>query len=340
MAVVSGAEPGSEARASASTMTAVVGDRYGSPDVLRLEQVDKPDIGQDGVLVRVRAAAINALDWRMLRGQPYVARPLMGIRHPRESPRGSDLAGIVEAVGPDVTAFRPGDEVFGTCTGAFAEYVCGATHDFMPKPSSLTFEQAAAIPVAACTALQALRDHGRLQPGQTVLINGAGGGVGTFTVQIAKALGGHVTAACSTQNVEMVGSIGADEVIDYTKADFTRSGRRCDLVVDIAGSRSLRDLRRVLKPKGTLILVGGGKGKLLGPLALPLKAKLLSPFVGQTIVFFMAKVCTKDLDVLTELVDTGTVTPVIDRIYTLNDVPDAIRYLEAGHVRGKVVVTT
>jgi NADPH:quinone reductase-like Zn-dependent oxidoreductase len=238
-----------------------------------------------------------------------------------------------------VTAFQPGDEVFGARTGAFAEYVRGAERNFVPKPAGLTFEQAAAVPIAGCSALQALRDRGDLQPGQRVLINGAAGGVGTFAVQIAKAFGAHVTGVCSTRNLELVRSIGADEVIDYAIDDFARSGQRYDLVVDAVGNRSLRDFRRVLSRKGTLVLVGGGGGRWLGPMAGPLRGAVMSRFVSQRLRLLLAKITKADLVVLKELIEAGKVTPVIDRTYPLSDTPEAIRYLEAGHARGKVVIT-
>jgi NADPH:quinone reductase-like Zn-dependent oxidoreductase len=249
------------------------------------------------------------------------------------------VAGHVEAVGKNVTQFRPGDEAFGGRAGAFAEYVRGREKNFAPKPAGLTFEQAAAIPIAGCTALQAFRDQGLLQPGQRVLINGAAGGVGTFAVQIAKGFGAHVTGVCSTRNVDMVGSIGADQVVDYTLEDFTRGGQRYDLILDAVGNRSLSHLRRALTPKGTLVLVGGAGGKLLGPLALLLRALVLSRFVGHPMLSFLAKLRKEDLVVLKELIEAGKVTPVIDRTYPLSDAPEAIRYLEAGHARGKVVIT-
>ena len=332
-------------------MQAIVNTEYGSPDDLKLQEIDKPPVGDDGVLVRVRAASVNPVDWHRMRGEPYVVRPMMfGLRRPKKSVPGVDAAGHVEEVGANVRQFGLGDEVFGGPGSAFAEYVCGGEEDFAPKPAGLTFEQTAAVPVAGCTALQALRDHGQLQPGQSVLINGAAGGVGTFAVQIAKALGGDVTGVCSTQNVDMVRSIGADHVVDYTVEDFTRSGRRYDLIVNVAGNRSVSDLRRALTPKGTLVLAGGGVGReaggRLGLLVESLKlvagslgVLVLSRFVGQRLLLFMAKIRTEDLVVLKELIEAGKVTPVIDRAYPLNEAPEAIRYLEAGHARGKVVVT-
>jgi NADPH:quinone reductase-like Zn-dependent oxidoreductase len=312
----------------------------GSPDQLELQEIDKPAVGDDGVLVRVRAASVNPYDWHLMRGLPYVVRLTEGLRKPKHSVPGVDVAGHVEAVGESVTQFRPGDEVFGGRVGAFAEYVCGGENRFVPKPPGLTFEQAAAIPIAGCTALQGLRDRGQLQPGQKVLINGAAGGVGTFAVQIAKALGGDVTGVCSTRNVDLVRSIGADRVVDYTVEDFTRGGQRYELILDLVGNRSLPDLRRALTPKGTLVLSGGGVGgRWLGPLALMLRAMVLSRFMGQRMLPFLAKLRRDDLVVLKELIEAGKVTPVIDRAYPLSEAAEAIRHLEAGHARGKVVIT-
>jgi NADPH:quinone reductase-like Zn-dependent oxidoreductase len=325
---------------SAIAMKAIINDRYSSPPSLELQDIEKPVLGDDSVLVRVHAASVNPADWRPLRGKPYLIRPMIGLRRPKQRIPGVDVAGIVEAVGKDVTQFQAGDEVFGARTGAFADYLCGVERNFVPKPAALTLEQAATIPIAGCTALQAMRDHGQLQPGQTVLINGAAGGVGTFAVQIAKALGAQVTGVCSTRNVEMVRSLGADRVIDYTQEDFTKGGQRYDLIVDNVGTRSLRHLRRVLTPEGTLVVVGARKSDwLLGLLALPLKARLVSPFVGQRMIFFIAKLRNADLVVLRELIEAGKVTPVIDRAYPLSEVPEAIRYVESGHARGKVVIT-
>jgi NADPH:quinone reductase-like Zn-dependent oxidoreductase len=323
---------------STTTMQAVVYRRYGSPNVLKLEEVAKPIPGDDEVLVRVRAASLNALDWHLVRGEPYVAR-IGALRKPEPSTPGVNVAGVVEAVGRNVTLLRPGDEVFGNKRRGCAEYVSGRPDLFVPKPAGLTLEQAAAIPTAGVTALQALRDHGALRPGQKVLINGAAGGVGTFAVQIAKALGGEVTAVCSTQNVELARSLGADHVIDYSQADFARTGERYDLVVDVAASRSVRTLRRVVKPRGTLVLVGASKGRWIAPLARFFGAKLLSRFVSQDLTWFMADIRREDLVALKDLVEAGQVTPVIDRTYPLSQTADALRYLETMHARGKVVIT-
>jgi NADPH:quinone reductase-like Zn-dependent oxidoreductase len=281
---------------------------------------------------------VNPADWYGITGRPYVARPMMGLRKPKSSSVRTDFAGTVEAVGSDVTEFRPGDEVFGR-SGAFAEYVC-VGEAVARKPANLTFEEAAAVPVAALTALQGLRDKGQLQPGQQVLINGASGGVGTFAVQIAKALGAEVTGVCSTRNVDLVRSLGADHVIDYTTEDFTRSDRRYDLMLDVAGSRSWRACKRVLNPQATLVIVGAPKGtRLLGPLSHIVRVRLAAVRSSRTVVFFIAKLDKADLEALGELLEAGKVTPVIDRRYELSDIADAFRYLGEGHAQGKVVVT-
>jgi len=320
-------------------MKAICYHRYGSPDVLQLENVDKPVIDDDGVLVRVHAASVNALDWHYLRGLPYIARMSFGLRKPKSHILGADLAGHVEEVGRNVTGLKPGDEVFGGGRGTFAEYVSGREHHFAPKPANLTFEQAAAVPIAATTALQALRDKGQLRPGQKVLINGAGGGVGSFAVQIAKAFGAEVVAVSGTENVEMVRSIGADRVIDHTQEDFTRDGQRYDLICDIGGNRSLSDCRRALTPEGRLVLVGAGSGRWVGPFLRPVAGALRSRFISQRMLPFLAQQTRDDLLVLKELIEAGKIVPVIDRAFPLPEAANAIRYLEAGHVRGKVVVT-
>jgi NADPH:quinone reductase-like Zn-dependent oxidoreductase len=322
------------------TMHAIGNTKYGSPGGLRLLEVATPALDDDAVLVRVRAASVNPYDWHVMRGLPYLVRLSEGRRRPKRSVRGVDMAGVVEAVGRNVTHVAPGDAVYGWGRfGALAEYERAGEHSCVPKPDGISFEQAAAIPMAGCTALQALRDKGRLAPGQTVVINGAAGGIGTFAVQIAKALGAEVTGVCSTRNVELVRSLGADHVIDYTADDFTR-GKRYDLVVDLVGNRSLRALRRALTPKGTFVAVGGGDGRWIGPLLLPLKALLVSRFVGQRLLPFLAKLNRDDLLFVNQLVDDGKLVPVVDRTYPLSEAPDAIRYLEEGHARGKVVVTT
>jgi NADPH:quinone reductase-like Zn-dependent oxidoreductase len=319
-------------------MKAIVQDKYGSPDVLQLQEIDKPAVNGNEVLVRVHAAAVNPADWHLMRGLPYIARMAFGLLNPREKVRGVDVAGSVVAVGKNVKQLQPGDEVFGSCKGAFAEYVCAGENHFAPKPAGATFEQAAAAPLAGFTALQALRDAGKVKSGQKVLINGAAGGVGTFAVQIAKAFGAEVTGVCSTTNVNMVRSIGADHVIDHTREDFARSGPRYDLILDLV-DRSLSDCRRVLTPKGTLVLVGGSAGRWIDGLGRVVKARVLSLFVSQRLLPFLAATNREDLVVLKELIEAGKVTPVIDRTYSVSETPEAIRYLEKGHARGKVVIS-
>jgi NADPH:quinone reductase-like Zn-dependent oxidoreductase len=325
----------------ATTMKALVRERYGLPEMLQLRQVPKPELSDDGILVRVRASSVNRADWHALTGTPVLARPLMGgIVRPKSPLIGGDFAGTVEAVGREVTGLEPGDEVFGARTGSFAEYV-DARMGFARKPANLTFEEAAAVPVAALTALQGLRDHGRLQPGQKVLVNGASGGVGTFAIQIAKALGADwATAVCSTRNVEQARSLGADEVVDYTKEDFTRTERRYHVLLDIAGSKPWSACRRVLEPDARLVLVGAeGGGPLLGPLGHVARLKLGSLRGSQKAVFFIARFNRPDVDVLRDLVEGEQVKPVVERRYELGEVADALRYMGEGHVRGKLVVT-
>lgn len=319
-------------------MKAIMQTRYGSPDVLRLEEIEQPVPGDDEVLVRVRAAAINIGDWHLLRGVPYVMRLGLGLRKPRRETPGRDIAGQVEAVGRNVEHVRPGDEVFGWGSGAFAEYVCTSASNVLPKPSNLTLEQAAAVGDSAFTALAAVRDQGKVQPGQRVLINGASGGVGTFAVQIAKSLGAHVTAVCGPRNVDMVRSLGADQVIDYEREDFAQAHDLYDVMLDLVGNRSLSECRRVLTPRGTYVIVGvRDLGRWLG-LSRQTKALLLSPFVRQRMRVFVVKHTREDLGVLKELVEAGQVAPVIERRYELRDVPDALRHQGAGHTRGKVIV--
>jgi len=326
-------------------MKAIVQDRYGSPDVLELREVDKPVAADNEVLVRVHAAAVNAADWHVMRGDPYLARLMLGFGGPKRKIRGRDFAGRVEAVGRDVKRFRPGDEVYGDlgdADGAFAEYVCVPEEVVEPKPANLTFEQAAAVPLAGNTALMGLRDLGRVQPGQQVLVNGASGGVGTFAVQIAKSFAADVTGVCSTRNVDLVRSIGADHVIDYTREDFTRNGRRYDVVFDLVGNRSLTECRRALTPAGTLVLSGGGVsggGGPIGPMGLLVRGRLLSRFVRHRLLVLMATPSKENLAALRELAESGKITPVIDRTYPLSEVPEAIRYLEVEHARAKVVIT-
>jgi NADPH:quinone reductase-like Zn-dependent oxidoreductase len=323
----------------AAAVKAVVRDRYGSPDVVELQEIEKPDLADDGVLVRVRASSVNRADWYAVAGKPPIARPMMGgLLKPKSPLLGGDFAGTVEAVGKDVTELRPGDEVFGGRSGAFGEYVCARVGVAL-KPANLTFEEAAAIPTAALTALQGLRDHGRLEEGQKVLINGASGGVGTFAVQIAKALGAEVTAVCSTRNVELARSLGADRVIDYTQEDFTRSGDRYDLLLDIAGSKSWHACKRVLSPQATVVIVGApATTPLLGPLGHIAGMRLGSLGSSQKAVFFVAKFNKPDLAVLRELVEAGNVKPVIDRRYALSEIADALRCMGEGHVQGKLVI--
>ena len=320
-------------------MKAAVYNRYGSPDVVQITDVEKPVPKDNEVLIRVRAASVNPLDWHFMRGTPYIMRIQAGLLKPKDTRLGVDVAGQVEAVGRNVTQFKPGDEVFGACRGAFAEYACTSEPALVMKPDNVTFEQAASVPVAAFTALQGLRDKGKIQPGQKVLINGAAGGVGTFAVQIAKSFGAHVTGVCSTRNVDMVRSLGADRVIDYTQEDFTKSGQRYDLILDSVGNHSLLACRRVLNPKGIYIAVGGPTGRwMIGPLASAIIALVLSRFVSQDLVMVLARRSKEDLTVMHELMKAGKVIPVIDRRYTLSEVPEAIRYLEEGHARGKVVI--
>jgi NADPH:quinone reductase-like Zn-dependent oxidoreductase len=323
----------------ASTMKAIVRDTYGSPDVLKLGEVEKPDLTDDGILVRVHAASVARGDWYTLTGL-YVGRAEMGLRKPKSRLLGGDFAGTVEAVGRDVTDVRPGDEVFGGRRGAFAEYVCARARAVALKPARLTFEEAAAVPTSALTALQGLRDKGQVQPGQKVLINGASGGVGTFAVQIAKMLGAEVTAVCSTRNVDLVRSLGADHVVDYTREDFTRSDERYDVLFDNAGSRSWRECKRVLSPKASVVLVGGQMGnRVLGPVGHLVRMRLAALGSGRKVIFFVAKFNKPDMETLRELLEAGKVTPVIARRYALSEVADAFRYMGEGHAQGKIVVT-
>lgn len=324
-------------------MKAIAQDRYGSPDVLEVREFDKPAPAAHEVVVRVHAVSVNARDWHAMRGDPYLARLAFGVRRPKEQILGTDFAGRVEAVGPDVKRLRPGDEVFGEADRAFAEYVSAPEDVLEAKPDGLTFEQAAALPLAANTALMGLRDVAQVQPGQKVLINGASGGVGTFAVQMAKAYGAEVAGVCSTRNADLVGSLGADRVIDYTKEDFTRDGQRYDVMFDLVGNRSLTDFRRALTPTGMVLLSGGGVyegGSLVGPMGLMMKAQALAPFVRHQFGRLIAKPSRENLAELRELVEAGKLAPVIDRTYgSLSEVPDAIRYMEVEHVRAKVVVT-
>ena len=320
-------------------MKAVVRDAYGSTDVLRLEEIAAPVAGEGEVLVRVVAAGLDQGVWHLMAGMPYVMRVAgFGLRAPKNPLLGYDLAGRVEAVGPGAAPFQPGDEVFGTCAGSFAEYAVARADRLVPKPANASFERAATTPTSGYTALQAVRDHGKVEAGQSVLVIGAGGGVGTFAVQIAKTRGAEVTGVCGAAKTELVRSIGADHVIDYTKEDFTDGRVRYDVILDTAGNRPLSHLRRALTPRGTLVIVGGEDGgKWLG-IRRQLRAAALSPFVGQKLGFFIAKQQSSDLEELSRLLETGAITPVVDRTFPLDEVPDAIRYLRDGRARGKVVI--
>ncbi len=319
-------------------MKAIVQNGYGSADVLQLREIDKPVVTDDRVLLRVRAASVNALDWHNVHGARMVRMVAFLLRQPTFPVRGVDVAGQVEAVGKNVTRLRPGDEVFGTARGTFAEYATAREDRVVPKPPQLSFAQAAAIGVAGITALQGLRDRGQVQPGQRVLIYGAGGGVGTFAVQIAKALGAHVTAVTSTRNLDLVRSIGPDEVIDRTQEDFTRRGQRYDVIFDVAADRSFGDLRRALTPNGRLVLAGAAKSGGLGVLSRALMGLVRSRLGSRWLVPLLAAVSHEDLVVLKELIEAGKLCPVIDRQYTLSDAPDAIRYVGSGQARAKVVI--
>ncbi len=330
-------------------MKAIVQDRYGSPDVLQLREVGRPVAADNEVLVRIHAAAINARDWHIMRGDPYLARlmapSIFGFGGPKAKIRGSDFAGRVDAVGRNVKRFRPGDEVYGDlgdADGSFAEYASVRDDVVERKPANLTFEQAAAVPLAGVTALMGLRDVARVRPGQRVLINGASGGVGTFAVQIAKSYGAEVTGVCRTRNVDLIRSIGADHVIDYTNEDFSHNGQRYDIVFDLVGNRSLTDLRRALTPGGILVLSGGGVStgvSLVGPMGLIIRGMVMSRFVRHRLLQLEAKVSAENLAALRGLAESGQIVPVIDRTYPLSEVPDAIRYVETEHARAKVVIT-
>lgn len=324
------------------TMKAIVQDTYGSVDVLQLREIAKPTIGEHDVLLRVRAAAVNPADWAIMGGLPYIARPapMYGLRTPKNGIRGTDVAGQVEAVGSAVTRFRPGDEVFGWCRGAFAEYAAASENGLAIKPTDLTFEQAAAIPMAGSVALQALRDHGQVQPGQKVLVNGASGGIGTYAVQIAKSLGAEVTGVCGTSNVDMVRSIGADHVIDYAIDDFTKNGERYDFLLDNISNRSLSDLRRALTPTGMLVPNGGQfQHRWFSSAGRLIKAMVSFRFVSQRLGRFVVAQRHDDLLALIALIEGGKVMPVIDRTYPLSETAAAMDYVGTGHARGKVVIS-
>jgi NADPH:quinone reductase-like Zn-dependent oxidoreductase len=321
-------------------MKAIIQDRYGSPDVLHLREIDKPVVGDGDVLVRVHAAGVDQGVWHMMAGLPYLIRIAgFGLRAPKNPVRGYDVAGHVEAVGENVTRFQPGDEVFGTCRGSFAEYATARPDRLASKPNNVSFEQAAATPISGYAALQAVRDHGKVEAGQQVLIIGAGGGVGTFAVQLAKAYGAEVTGVCSTAKTELVRSIGADHVIDYTRDDPVDGLKLYNVILDTAGNRSLSKLRRGLTSRGTLVIVGAENGGNWLGVSRQLRAAALSPFVHQKLGTYISKEREEDLQELRTLLESGTITPVVDKTFPLNDVPDAIRYLKDGHARGKIVIT-
>ena len=323
----------------ATRMQAAVAERYGA-DAVELKEVETPALPDDRILVRVRAASLNKLDWYGVTGTPVAARVMTGLRRPKSSLVGHDFAGIVEAVGKDIEGFQPGDEVFGANSGALAEFVRTMDGWVAPKPANLTFEESSAVPIAALTALQGLRDHGQLQPGQHVLIHGASGGVGTFAVQIAKTLGAEVTAVCSTRNVEQARALGADDVVDYTKEDVTRRGRRFDVIMHVGGRLSWRRSRRIMTPEAKLILAGASTGNsFLGPLGYFGRTWVVSLGSRRTATFFIAKFNRPDLDIIRELLESGQVRPVVEKRYELSQVADALRYLGEGHARGKIVVS-
>ena len=321
-------------------MQAIIYRRYGPPDVLEYEELENPIPAQGEVLIQVRAASVNPYDWHLLRGTPTFIRLFTGLRSPKSPRLGADVSGVAAAVGSGVTHFKPGDAVFGVCRGAFAEFACGKETELALKPEGLSFEQAAAVPIAGITALQGLRDCGRVLPRQRVLINGAAGGVGTFAVQIGKWLGGHLTGVCSTRNVAFVQSLGADSVIDYTLQDFTRSSDRYDVIFDLVGNHPLKAMRRVLSPKGTFVgCGGGGPDKPAGELLSMIVGRLvMSPFTRQKLTGIFAKINAADLNVLGGLLQSGTIEPVLDRSYPLSGVAEALRYIEGGHARGKVTI--
>jgi NADPH:quinone reductase-like Zn-dependent oxidoreductase len=319
-------------------MKAIVRSHYGPPESLRLVDTEVPSVGDDEILIKVVASSVNPYDWHATRGKPYLLRLEDGLRTPKNPALGIDVSGTVAATGKDVRAFKLGDQVFGRGVGAFADFALSDEMHLAHKPSELTFESAASIPCAGVTALRALRDKGLVRKGHSVLINGAAGGVGTFAVQIANAFGASVTGVCSTRNLEFVLSIGAADVVDYSVADFTRLGRQYDVVLDAVGNRSLRDLRRAVKPDGALVVLGGGTGRWFGPVLLMLRAKATSPFVRQQLRPLVAHVSTADLNDLCTLYERGELVPVIDRTFSLNSAAEAVRYVEAGHTRGKVVV--
>ncbi len=324
---------------SFSAVQAIVYRTYGSPDVLRCEEIEQPIPAADEVLIEVHAASVNPFDWHFMRGEPYLFRLMIGLGKPKSPRLGADVAGTVVAVGRDVTRLKTGDEVFGACRGSFAEYACAPVSRLAVKPERVTFEQAASVPIAALTALQGLRDKGHVRPGNDVLVNGAAGGVGTFAVQIAKSFGARVTGVCSARNLELVRGIGADDAIDYAREDLARRAERYDVVLDLVGNHSLRAWRRVLKPSGTCVGAAGTTDPwMIGPLVGMMAAPVLSLFGSRKLVSLLASINPGDLALVGEFVASGKVTPVIDRRYALRQVPEAIRYLEAGHARGKVII--
>jgi NADPH:quinone reductase-like Zn-dependent oxidoreductase len=318
-------------------MKAVLYESYGQPDVLKIKKIEKPEVPDDGVLVRVRASSVNIAEWYAMTGL-FLARIGNGLLKPKDTRLGADFAGVVEAIGKGVTDFKPGDEVFGGRGGAFAEYVI-VKNAIAHKPANLTFEEAASLPTAGITALQGLRDYGKIQPGQKVLIHGASGGVGSFAIQIAKAYGAEVTAVCSTRNVEHARSLGADHVFDYTKEDFTRSGQKYDLLLNVNGSRAWSAYKRALKPKAIFVLVGGPRTPLIGPLSLFLKVRFGMLGASQKFAFFVAKLNREDFKVLKDLIETGKVKPFVEKTYPMTRIADAMRHLGTGHAQGKIVVT-
>ena len=334
-------EPGPALADGAETMKAWVRRCYGGPEIVKYEDLEKPVAADDEVIVKVRAASVNPYDWHMMRGKPYVMRMMgPGLGKPTDPLLGGDFAGVVESVGQAVTNFKPGDEVFGGRDGAFADYLrVRASRNIVLKPANITFEEAAAVPIAAITALQALRDRGRLEPGQKVLVNGASGGVGIYAVQIAKALGAEVTGVCSGRNVEMVKSLGADHVVDYTRENFTEANVKYDLIVDNVMTHDLSDYRRVLTDEGRFVIIGSlNDGEYLGPMADVIKAAAYDPFVGQEFGFLMSEMKPQDLATLRDMLAEGKIRSVIDRTYKMSELPEAIRYVETGRARGKVVV--
>jgi NADPH:quinone reductase-like Zn-dependent oxidoreductase len=323
-----------------ATMKAIVQDTYGTSEVLEVRDIDRPDVGEDQVLVRVEAAGVNPADWAVMNGLPYVARPVYGLRRPKNPVRGTDVAGVIEAVGSNVTSFQPGDEVFGSADGSYAEYAVAAEERLAPKPAHLSFEQAGALPMAGLVALQAIRDHGDVRAGQQVLINGASGGIGHLAVQIAHSLGAHVTGVCSTRNLELVRSLGADQVIDYTQHDFAQGGQRYDFVLDNVADRSMSELRHVLTPNGTLIPNGGGfDNRWFANGGRVIHAHILKRTSSHRVRPFLVSNRTTYLAALSELVEAGSLTPVIDRAHPLTEAPQAIAYVGEGHTAGKVIIT-